>query len=206
VGGPEWLTTERYDIIAKADRAYAPGPDGAPPEVIAMVRTLLAQRFALRLRAESRELPVYELRTARSDGRLGVGMRRVEVDCEAEARKVAALALKDQSRPPARCDVEVSSTQLVGRGLTPIQIATAMSRVTGVGRAVVDRTGLTGTFDINLRFTPEPPAGVNNQSVASSDAPSLFTALQEQLGLKLEPSRSPVEVLVIDSVERPTPD
>ena len=172
-----------------------------------MVRTLLAQRFGVRLRAESRELPIYELRLVRSDGRLRDGMRRVEVDCEAEARKAAPSVPQGQSRLMSRCTVEVASTQLVGRGLTPMQIATAMSRVTGVGRAVVDRTGLTGTFDLDLKWTPEPPAGANNQSVAlATDAPSLFTAVQEQLGLKLEPARGPVDVQVIDSAERPTPN
>jgi uncharacterized protein DUF3738 len=76
VDGPEWLTAERYDIIATADRAYTPGPEGAAPEVIAMVRTMLTERFGIQLRPEKRELPLFELHMARSDRRLGSGMRR----------------------------------------------------------------------------------------------------------------------------------
>lgn len=206
VGGPDWLTTERYDITAKADRVYAPGPEGAPLEVIAMARMLLEERFGFRLRPESRELPIYTLRLARDDGRLGNGMRRVEVDCEAEARRGAAQSIpQDQPRPKSACTVQVSSAALMGRGLTAVQIATAISRISGSGidRPVIDRTGLKGTFDLDLRWTPELAGGGNDPSLA---APSLFTAVQEQLGLKLEPSRGPVEVFVIDRIERPTPD
>ena len=205
VGGPDWLTTERFDIIAKADRDYAPGPEGASPEVISMVRTLLAERFGVRLQAETRELPLFELRLARSDGRLGSGMRRVQVDCEAEARRVAAATASGQPRPTSACTVRVASTQLMGRGLTPAQVAAAMSRVAAVNRHVIDRTELSGTFDIDLQWTPDPRPATNDQPpVASQDGPVFFTAVQEQLGLRLQAARGPAEVFAIVAATRPT--
>lgn len=194
VDGPEWLTTERYDIIGTADRAYAPDAEGAPPEVIAMIRTLLAERFGVRLRTESRVLPVFELRVARNDGRLGQGMRRVDVDCEAEARRAVPQPGAGGTTPTSACTVRVASTQLMGRGMTPAQIATAMSRIPGLDRPVVDRTGLTGTYDVDVQWNPDP---------ASQDVPGVFTAIQEQLGLRLQPERGAVDVFVIAGVARP---
>ena len=195
VDGPEWLTTERYDIVATTDRAYAPAGEGAPPEVIAMVRTLLAERFGIRLQTESRDLPIFELRLARSDGRLGSGIRPVKVDCEA-----AVPATNGEPRIASACTIRVASTQLMGRGLTPVQLAAAMSRIAAVDRPVVDRTGLTGTYDLDLKWSPEP------SPVTSPDAPGLFTAIQEQLGMTLQPQRGPVDVFVIVAATRPTED
>lgn len=201
--GPEWLTTERYDILATADRAYAPGPEGAAPEVIAMVRTMLSERFGIQLRPEKRELPLFELHLARSDRRLGSGMRPVEVDCLAETRRLAAPAPSGQPWPASACNVQVASTQLKGRGLTLAQLATAISRVAGIDRAVVDRTGLTGTFDVDLSWTPETRTAAGDASSMPPDAPGFFTAVQEQLGLRLESRRGPVEVFVIAGATRP---
>lgn len=202
--GPEWLTTERYDIFATADRAYAPGPEGAAPEVIAMVRTMLSERFGLQLRPEKRELPLFELHLARSDRRLGSGMRPVKVDCLAEAQRVAAPAPDGGPRPTSACNVQVASTQLKGRGLTLAQLATAISRAAGIDRAVIDRTGLTGTFDVDLNWTPEIRTSADDASAAAPpDVPGVFTAVQEQLGLRLESRRGPVDVFVIAGATRP---
>ena len=199
-GGPEWLTTERYDIVAKADRAYAPGVEGASPEVVAMVRTMLAERFGIQLRAEQRDQPLFELRLARSDGRPGPGMRPVKVDCEGEARQAASRIPAGESGAMAACNVRVASTQLMGRGLTPPQIAAALARVAGIDRPVTDHTGLTGTFDVDLNWTPDSTTNAND---VSREVPGLFTAVQEQLGLRLQPQRGPVEVFVIVRATRP---
>jgi uncharacterized protein (TIGR03435 family) len=202
VGEPDWIATERFDIEAKADRDYSPQSDGPAPELIAMMRNLLADRFKLVVHRETREMPVYALVLARADGTFGPQMRRVDVDCAAEAAK--AMAARRGGTPPQPSDpskVPPCGARLrpgrvmAGAAMLP-QFARGLSGF--VGRTVVDRTGLSGTFDIDLEWTPDP--------TADTTGPSLFTALQEQLGLKLESTRAPVEVLVIDRVERPMPD
>ena len=131
---------------------------------------------------------------ARNDGRLGQGIRRVNVDCEAEARRVVPQPGVGGTTPSAACTVRVASTQLMGRGMTPAQIATAMSRIPGTARPVVDRTGLTGTYDVVVQWNPDP---------GSQDVPGVFTAIQEQLGLRLQPERGAINVFVIAAVTRP---
>lgn len=107
------------------------------------------------------------------------------------------------------CGMRMGPNQVLASGVPLVQLTQVLSQLTQ--RIVVDRTGLTGNFDIDLSFTPErmpqgpPPPGVTPPSI-DPNGPSIFTALQEQLGLKLASERAPVEVLVIDHVERPTPD
>ena len=209
VGGPAWINTDRFDINAKAE--------GNPPAdgLNAMLRQLLADRFALKVHTEQREVDVYTLVLARADGRLGPGLRKPAVDCQAreDARKrdAAAGVPPSQSVPPGppkpgerpECGMMSSSMNGVLRlatGGTPISAIGTIVQTT-VGRPVLDRTGLTGRFDIDLQFAGTGPL-VNADT---PDAPaSVFTAVQEQLGLKLEPRKERMEVLVIDSVERPT--
>jgi uncharacterized protein (TIGR03435 family) len=207
VGGPAWLAVDRYDIVAKA-------PENAQPEQIRqMVRTLMADRFKLVLHRETRELPIYALVLARPDGRLGPQLKPSSTNCEEVARTLnsagrggaAPPAPPPQSgnRPTCGIRVNAGATAILIAGGTPIgQLASNLSGA--VNRTVVDRTGLTGGFDIDLTFTPDP---LMFQGAAPTDqppGPSLFTALQEQLGLKIESTRGPVEVLVVDSAERPT--
>jgi uncharacterized protein (TIGR03435 family) len=207
VGGPAWLAVDRYDIVAKA-------PENAQPEQVRqMVRTLMADRFKLVLHRETRELPIYALVLARPDGRLGPQLKPSSTNCEEVARTLnsagrggaAPPAPPPQSgnRPTCGIRVNAGATAILIAGGTPIaQLASNLSGA--VNRTVVDRTGLTGGFDIDLTFTPDP---LMFQGAAPTDqppGPSLFTALQEQLGLKIESTRGPVEVLVVDSAERPT--
>jgi uncharacterized protein (TIGR03435 family) len=201
VGGPPWIESERFDIEAKADREYPPQADAPAPELLAMMRNLLADRFKLVVHRESREMPVYLLVMARDDKTLGPQMRRVDVDCAAEAARAMA-ALRGGAPPPAKpdtmppCGMRMRPGDVIARGTTPQQLARNLSQF--VGRAVVDRTGLDGAFDIDLQWSPE--------QTADASGPSIFTAVQEQLGLKLDSQRIPVDVLVIDRVERPAPD
>jgi uncharacterized protein (TIGR03435 family) len=206
VGGPSWINTERFDIDAKAD--------GDPPrEVMAdMLKHLLAERFRLKVHTEPREVEVFALLLARSDGRLGPRLRKSAVDCRAveEARKkapLAAAAPPAPSKPPERPHCGMVGTAMNGvqrllTGGTPVSaVATGIQQT--VGRPVIDRTGLTGRYDVDLEFSGGAPLTAADQPNAPV---SVFTALQEQLELKLEPRREKMDVLIIDQVERPTPN
>lgn len=202
VGAPDWIESERFDIEAKADREYPPQADAPAPELLAMMRNLLADRFQLVVHRESREMPVYALVAARADKTFGPQMRRVDVDCAAEAARAMAArrggapppSAKPDAMPP--CGMRTRPGNVIARGTTLQQLARNLSQF--LGRTVVDRTGLDGTFDIDLQWSPE--------QTADASGPSIFTAVQEQLGLKLDSQRAPVDVLVVDRVERPAPD
>ena len=209
VGGPEWIHTQAFDVNAKAD-------DNPPVDVLnAMVQQLLAERFKLKVHTESRDVDVYALVLARPDGRLGPGIKKAAVDCVARAEELkrARAAGAAPSPPPApqpgqrpECGMMSTGSNGVQRiliGGNPIG-AIAMGIQSTVGRQVIDRTGLTGAFDIDLEFSG---AGQLATTADQPNAlPSVFTALQEQLGLKLESRKDKMEVLVIDSVEMPTPN
>ena len=203
VNAPEWVDTARFDLEAKADREYSAREDALAPELLAMLRNLLADRFTLAFHREMREMPVYALATVKTDGTFGPQLRRSTVDCEADAAR--ALAARRDGTPAAqgsgvkpivRCRISTNAGRITGTGTT---ISELMRRLgTPLGRPVVDRTRLTGVFDLDLKWAAE--------QTPDAPGPSLFTAIQEQLGLKLEPQRAPVEVLVIDRIEKPSPD
>jgi len=180
VGAPSWLRSERYDIAAKVPDAYASGEASPFITMRPFIQSLLEERFYLRTHRESRELPIYALVRARN-GRLGPGLSRSTVDCSKDETKCGF-----GGGAAGRIKVEALTSDLL------MQLLANAS-----GRIVIDRTGLEGPFAIDLEWSQD-------QSV--SDRPSIFTAVQEQLGLKLESMREPVNVLVIDHVERPSPD
>jgi uncharacterized protein (TIGR03435 family) len=216
VGAPDWTETARYDIVAKAEGdIQGAGPAGPAEPLNFMLQDLLEDRFKLRAHRDTREMPVYALVLARADGKLGAGLRPSSVDCAAmrgRGGRMGAPGGREGPPPPGerpQCGMRVAPNQITAGGVSLTQLRQMLSQFTQ--RIVIDRTGLTGTFDIDLTFTPErlpqgpPPAGAPPLNI-DPNGPSLFTALQEQLGLKLESDRAPVEVLVIDHVERPTPD
>jgi len=183
-GGPDWLNSARFDITARGREGT---PDGLRP---AMLRTLLAERFKLVAHVEDREQPLYALIVANADGRRGPNL-------------VPSAPREPDSKPGT---LLTSVRNGIGRiEGTRMTIDTLASILAGqvLTRRVVNRTALTGEFDINLQFTVDaasPAAGQEPQF------PSLVTALQEQLGLKLQSERGPVPVLVIDDVHPPTPN
>jgi uncharacterized protein (TIGR03435 family) len=199
-GGPDWLDTVRYDITAKAAEA-APSD-----QMTLMFRPLLADRFKLAMHIEARDTAIFALVRARSDGRLGPQLRVSSVtDCDAtraaQARG-AALAAGD-GRPI--CAGRAQAGSIIAGAVSMDELARNTSRM--VGRVVVDRTGLPGRYDLDLKFTPEADLTAAPPPNRPPDAlPSFFVALEEQLGLKLEPQRGPVDVVVIDSIQRPTED
>jgi uncharacterized protein (TIGR03435 family) len=200
---PSWFNTERFDIAAKGTG------DASPEDVRVMVRALLADRFKLVTHMETREMPIYDLVMARSDRRPGPNLKRTEVDCD--RAPAPPPGLPDPKAPPP-CGFLFRGPGLVRfRGVDMSALARS-GLVPSLDRFVIDRTGLAGRFDIELVWAPAPgepgvpppPGGPLHDSTISSDGPSLFTAIQEQLGLKLEPGRGPVDVLVIDGAAGPT--
>jgi len=189
IGGSAWISSERWDIQAKAEENVLQS------QVTEMLQSLLAERFQLKFHKESRRLPVYELVIARNGPKL------------------------QESKPNANGDGHNAGPRQShgagghagGRAMTMAQLAQMLS-VT-VDRTVLDKTGLAGTYDITLSWRPEPGQGRSfgnhmppGGALPASDPglPSIFTAVQDQLGLKLEAARGPVDVIVIDSAQKPT--
>ena len=212
VGLPEWARRDRYDVSATSPLSRPP----TPQERAAMMRAMLADRVKLITHVERRELPAYDLVLARDDRRLGPGIKPSEMDCVAKAAADRAAAeaaraagtlpprptIPDMKAPPPIC-----GPMRLGPGLegdtTMANLAMMLRGLGGVDRPVVDKTGLTGSYRIKLEF--ELTLGQSGPPVSTSAVlPTLFTALPEQLGLKLESSKAEREVLVIDRLERPT--
>jgi len=205
LGGPSWIGAPGVDLrFTGGDRfdIDATLPDGSGvSQVPAMLRAMLADRFKLVAHTEMREAPIYALVMPRTDGRFGPQLRKASVDCEAsEAAGQKLPAPKPGER--GSCDSEIGG-EIVGRG----QRLTALARMLSLfaGRPVVDRTGLTGGFDFDLRFQElDTPAQGRSGGPAADTGDGIFAAVQEQLGLKLESTRGPLEFVVIDSVDHPT--
>ena len=194
IGLPGWGTSERYDVDARA-------PEGATPaDIVPMLRALLAERFAFRAHVETREQPIYELVRADPAGALSSGLTRVDIDCEAlrESRgRGEKPALKPLPSGLFPCDMSMrggAGMEIRSGGMKMSDFGRSIQG--GTGRIIVDKTGLEGFYAFTLRYTGTPSP--------DSDVPSLFTALQEQLGLRLQAATAPVRVLVIDSIQRPT--
>ena len=185
-GGEEWVRTERYDLAARAGREVS------QTELREMVKALLADRFKLQVRTETREVPILELRLVRNDGQVGSGLH----NCAKEAVPETPF------RAPSGGSVAVSDCANGVRYL-----ATMASR--RLKTIVVDRTGLTGQWWFAVFYGGELPQipGVDlSRERVNPDLPSFEGALREQLGLKLERTRGPAPIIVIESLERPTPN
>jgi uncharacterized protein (TIGR03435 family) len=203
VGGPDWLAQDRFDINAKA-------PEGAAQaQLLAMMQNLLADRFKLRVHRETRDLPAFALVLARPDRRLGPKMQPAAFDCAAattaRARGETPVVPAPVGERPV-CGARANPGRLLVGGYAISDFARNLAGFSG--RPILDRTGLAGAYDFELTWTPDepPPAGVALPSWYDANGPSLQAAVQEQLGLKLEATTGPVDVLVIDSAERPAED
>ncbi|MGH9237868.1 MAG: TIGR03435 family protein [Vicinamibacterales bacterium] len=198
VGGPSWITTDRFDIVAKTATEVPSG------ELRPMLQALLVERFNLVARKEKRPFPAYALVLARKDGTLGPQLKQSTVECAAPPGgrggpevKPSPTAVACGPRPgggPGR-------VWLVGTPLPQMAVILALT----LGQTVIDKTGLTGRFDVDLSFAPDParqPAGVEIDPASPVFArPSLFTAVEEQLGLKLEPYKEDLEALIVERVD-----
>jgi uncharacterized protein (TIGR03435 family) len=221
IGGPAWIESDLFEIDGKASTPWPRSPDGPPRELFLMIRSVLQERFKLKTHIETREIPVYELVMAKADGSLGPQLQRPALDCDTIIAAVNAGAPPPQRqqptdpppcgamRGPARVLAGSIPMSLFANMLTLV-MADANGPAGGAdARPVIDKTGLSGRFAFTLAWTPEkipegtPPPGI---PPIDPNGPPLVTALQEQLGLKLQPARAQMEVVVIDSVEQPTPE
>lgn len=202
-GMPDWFTSERWDVTGKAPAGLV---NVTPDQRTEMLRGLLEDRFALKTRMVTKDMPGMVITLARSDGRLGPGLRPSTSDCE--SAEAAALA-RVQGRPPSGrppCALGGGSGgPLCGTGVTLAQLADGLGGV--FQRHVLDQTGLTGRYDFLLTFTPDQKGGPGISfgrpcGAVTGDQPAFSTAFSEQLGLKIESRRIPVEMLVIESAER----
>ena len=201
IGGPTWLDTARFDILATTSS------NTDTDTMREMLRSLLRDRFGLAVHAESREMPVYLLRVARPDARLGPNLRRSTTDCAGRGSSVVA----------GRVQCGILASQGPGSGSLRGGGATIDNFVRLLGdfldRPLNDDTGLTGVFDLELQFTAErsstpgaPVPGGLATATSPDDAPSIFTALREQMGLKLDAQNGHADVWVIDAVAPPALD
>ena len=206
-GAPGWVSSEKYDVEAKMDQATADklkklGPTQMEPARQHMLQTLLAERFKLTVHRETKELPIYSLVVAKGGSKLH----------EAKPGDTYPNGIKGpdgRSAPPGAHLMRMGRGELTAQSLGMDQIAHLLTQQTG--RTVVDNTGLKGNYDFTLHWTPDqstptlngPGAGPDS-STSSESGPSIFTAIQEQLGLKLESQKGSVEILVIDHVEKPS--
>lgn len=192
LGGPDWLASELYDVEART----AGTPD--PFVMLTMVRSLLAERFALAMRAERRTQPVFRLVHARPNRRPGPGLQT----------SVCQPGGPDAAVGQVTCGNQVGCGAMTLRGTTMRALANQLGRQAVVGRPVVDATGMDGRFDIQFTWTPDPLQRLGQGDAVLSAVPaetvSIFTALREQLGLEPQTDTGAVDVLVIEGVERLT--
>jgi len=226
VGLPDWDRNEHFDVAATSTLARA-----TPDDRATMLRAMLADRFKLTLHVEKRQHPVYNLVLARSDGRLGPGLKAISVDCAPiveERTAVAEAALSagtppplpraptDFKLPPPPCTVRTVGAMLRDRSGDGLgRLGDLMEGETTMGDLaktlrfttrllVVNKTSLAGSYHITMNFDGMSAFRGPDLKATDSAAPSVFTAIQEQLGLKLESSRIELDTLVIDHLERPT--
>jgi len=189
VGGPSWMDTDRFDIEANAEADAGVIPT---EEMQLMVRSLLEDRFQLKAHFENRELPIYELVVAKNAPKIKLAE---------DQNPVTPVTTRQIAMPgPGGIALTISNT-----AITLSDFATLLQQY--AGRPIVDKTSLRGLFDVKLQFSVDvggPSVGTQLGLPPDPSGPSIFTAVQEQLGLRLERARGPVEVLVIDSVQKPT--
>jgi uncharacterized protein (TIGR03435 family) len=184
-GGPAWIDSDLYDILAEAPGAVRPTLE----EQMTMLKKLLADRFTLTFHREAKEFSIYALTVAKG------GPKLVK----------AASDDSPEGSPPLVFRLAPERARLPARNATMTELAWVMQRA-AVDRPVVDRTGLTGRYDFDLEWTPDETQFGGNVPKGNPEPPKpdLFAAMQQQLGLRLEASRGPIDALVIDGVERPT--
>jgi len=194
---PDWTTTARFDVDAKTPGSVS------QDRAMSMLRHLLGERFAVKVHYETRQRPIYAMVLARGDRKPGPQLKPNPIDCGAYTAAVQAARAGRGAPPPMdperpTCGSRGEPGHIVASGMNMSQLALWLWP--NVGRPVSDETGLgTQGFDYELRWAP-----VTSTTDAAVSGPSIFTALEEQLGLKLVPREGAVEVLVIDRIERPS--
>jgi uncharacterized protein (TIGR03435 family) len=184
-GGPAWLDSDHFDIEGRADG------DPSMDEMKRMLQSLLVDRFKLKVHREMRTMPVYALTPAKGGPKI---QRFQEGDC-------ARVDPANPPAPPAPAEKPLCGFNILARGkwnasgITMQQVASGLADITS--RPVIDKTGLTGLFNVHMDY-------VEDALAPDTPGPSIFTAAQQELGLKLESTREPADVLVIDHIEKPS--
>lgn len=209
-GLPGWADSDRFDIAAKPEK----GAGIKPEDIRLMIQGLLADRFQMTFHKDTKEMPIYALVV----GKNGAKMAASKGNADFGGDDVRARG----GRPPLQeggvkgggrgQGIRMMRGEINGQNVTTAMLADMLSRITG--RSVIDKTGLAGSYDFTLKYTPEGAApmlkpgggadGADAPPPAESDRPSIFVAVQEQLGLKLESQRGPVDLYVIDKIEKPS--
>jgi len=198
VGGPSWLDTDRFDVVAAAPPEHVFDPDGAPRRTWLMLRQLLSDRFKLKVRFAKKDQPAYALVVAGADRKLGPGLVRSAVDC---ADIVAKLIKGERPAGGPQCGFGPYPRRLVARAVTMPDLASYLSTL--VKRPVLDRTELQGTFDLEVEGVEVVQPGPPGPSTRPSDTTrSIVETLPEQLGLELHDSMGPVEIVVVEHAEK----
>jgi uncharacterized protein (TIGR03435 family) len=198
-GGPSWIGSERFDIEAKAEGNPSIRQMEGP-----MLQALLEDRFKLAVHRETKQIPVYEITELKGKEKIQPSTAGSCIPYRVDAPPPAA---PERGEPrPNFCDYPHYGRQgrnrtLDGKGISIAALAIALSRAE-LRRPVIDKTDLTGTFDIHLEWMPDSMPGPGDQE--TSDKPTIFSALREQLGLRLDSSQAFSEVIVVDRVEKPT--
>jgi len=206
IEGPKEIDSDRFDVVAKAGS----GPPPTAQQMSIMLQHLLANRFKLAIHKETKPLPMYALVVA--NPKLGPGLRKSTAQCEGAGAQGRGVNAQANQRVP--CGLRRFPGTLNGTGITLADLARILTQLRGVERPVMDQTNLEGAYDIDLKWKPEqllpetlsPPPGAAPMPAIDPNGPSLFTALQEQLGLKLNSTKAPVDIVVVDRFEPPTSD
>ena len=207
-GGPTWTYSSAYDIEAKSS-----GPV-SPAQIKLMFQSLLEERFKLKMHRETRDMPVYELVVPKGGHELKITKNDKDSAVIGEPIPPQQPPIGPDGKPMVQPPGSVwqLNGRLQGKAIQLDEVAKTLSRI--VGRTVIDKTGLAGAYDFSLKWTPDNAqpnplnaantAANNNAPSADLSGPSILAAIQEQLGLKLEPSKGRGEFLIIDSAEKPS--
>jgi uncharacterized protein (TIGR03435 family) len=202
VGAPDWASTDRFDVKAVIASGHEFDVEGSPRKTFAMLRNLLTERFQLKIRQDTRNQPVYLLTLAAPNGTLGPKLRRSDVDCGAVMRGERPAMVPGQG---PTCSFKTPPGRLFASAFSIQTIAHLMSD--HLGRPVVDGTGLQGLFDLELeaveiKAESNHKPGPSDLALPPPPGTSIFVAVREQLGLRLEPQDAPVPVVVIEQARR----
>jgi len=193
-GGPNWLDKDRFDIEARGDAADTPdGPNVDRVRILFKLRSVLESRFELKTHQETRELPIYALVTGKAGPKLTVAEKRTGQCGVSGGPRCAGIQM--------RC-CQAGMADLVATDVSIPQFVETLSQM--LSRQVIDKTNIQGAFDMKLRWLREDVTPVTAGVAGEPEGPSLFTVIQEQLGLKLESTKGPVQVLIIDHAEKPS--
>ena len=206
-GAPDWASDKSFDIVGTYPEVHRP----TAYEIHLMLRQVLADRFDLKVHREQREIPAYDLVVTRKDRRLGPQIHHSQMNCAAwiaDGRPKIDAGLPSPVSPSGErplCTTIATRKWLTGGGRTMRDLAASLQAM--LGRPVVDSTGLTGAYDVDLQWAVmDLHADEGASATSSSEGPSLFSAVYEQLGLKLVSRRHKFEVLVVDAVKPPSPN